>query len=59
VVCDDYDLCESCEVAGRHPGHNTIKGVGTTLASAVQEDAGASGQSQEQAGEAGEDKRVC
>merc|ERR1711963_1076057 len=25
VVCDDYDLCESCEVAGRHPGHNMIK----------------------------------
>merc|ERR1712107_512883 len=25
VVCDDYDLCETCEVAGRHPGHNMIK----------------------------------
>jgi len=25
VVCDDYDLCGSCEAAGRHPGHNMIK----------------------------------
>merc|ERR1712212_625881 len=25
VVCDDYDLCGSCEVAGRHPGHNMTR----------------------------------
>jgi len=25
VVCDDYDLCGSCEAAGRHPGHNMMK----------------------------------
>ena len=22
VVCDDFDLCGSCEAAGCHPGHN-------------------------------------
>merc|ERR1719317_233972 len=25
VVCDDFDLCGSCEAAGRHPGHNMIR----------------------------------
>jgi sequestosome 1 len=25
VVCDDYDLCGTCETAGRHPGHNMMK----------------------------------
>jgi len=25
VVCDDYDLCGSCEAAGRHPGHNMMR----------------------------------
>jgi len=25
VVCDDYDLCSSCEAAGRHPGHNMMR----------------------------------
>merc|ERR1711976_1115150 len=25
VVCDDYDLCETCEAAGKHPGHNKMK----------------------------------
>merc|ERR1711976_739328 len=25
VVCDDYDLCETCETAGKHPGHNKMK----------------------------------
>merc|ERR1712013_828995 len=24
VVCDDFDLCGSCEAAGHHPGHNMI-----------------------------------
>jgi len=25
VVCDDYDLCSTCEAAGRHPGHNMMR----------------------------------
>merc|ERR1712055_756434 len=25
VVCDDYDLCGSCEAEGRHPGHNMMR----------------------------------
>merc|ERR1711892_420105 len=25
VVCDDYDLCGSCEAAGKHPGHNMMR----------------------------------
>jgi len=25
VVCDDFDLCGSCEAAGRHPGHNMMR----------------------------------
>ena len=25
VVCDDYDLCGSCEKAGKHPGHNMMR----------------------------------
>jgi len=25
VVCEDYDLCGSCEAAGRHPGHNMMR----------------------------------
>merc|ERR1712013_445179 len=25
VVCDDFDLCGSCEAAGHHPGHNMIR----------------------------------
>merc|ERR1712013_387923 len=25
VVCDDFDLCGSCEAAGCHPGHNMIR----------------------------------
>ena len=25
VVCDDYDLCGSCEADGRHPGHNMMR----------------------------------
>merc|ERR1719320_845889 len=25
VVCDDFDLCGSCEAAGRHPAHNMIR----------------------------------
>jgi len=25
VVCDDYDLCEACHAAGKHPGHNMMK----------------------------------
>ena len=25
VVCDNYDLCGSCEAAGIHPGHNMIR----------------------------------
>eukprot|EP00092_Neocalanus_flemingeri_P041208 GFUD01044868.1.p1 GENE.GFUD01044868.1~~GFUD01044868.1.p1 ORF type:complete len:488 (-),score=174.04 GFUD01044868.1:96-1406(-) len=25
VVCDDYDLCGSCEAAGLHPGHNMMR----------------------------------
>jgi len=25
VVCDDYDLCGSCEAAGIHPGHNMMR----------------------------------
>merc|ERR1712227_450024 len=26
VVCDDFDLCETCHAAGKHPGHNMMKG---------------------------------
>merc|ERR1712107_181313 len=25
VVCDDFDLCETCHAAGKHPGHNMMK----------------------------------
>jgi len=25
VVCDDYDLCSTCEGAGKHPGHNMMR----------------------------------
>merc|ERR1711963_696566 len=25
VVCDDFDLCETCHAAGNHPGHNMMK----------------------------------
>jgi len=25
VVCDDYDLCEACHAADKHPGHNMMK----------------------------------
>merc|ERR1739838_558584 len=25
VICDDYDLCGSCEAAGKHPGHNMMR----------------------------------
>merc|ERR1719228_2750321 len=25
VVCDDFDLCGSCEAEGRHPGHNMMR----------------------------------
>ena len=25
VVCDDFDLCGSCEAGGRHPGHNMMR----------------------------------
>merc|ERR1719317_689794 len=25
VVCDDFDLCGSCEAAGHHPDHNMIR----------------------------------
>merc|ERR1712173_365800 len=25
VVCDDFDLCGSCEAAGHHPGHGMIR----------------------------------
>merc|ERR1711892_1037254 len=25
VVCPDFDLCGSCEAAGRHPGHNMMR----------------------------------
>merc|ERR1711892_12798 len=25
VVCDDYDLCGSCEASGKHPGHNMMR----------------------------------
>jgi hypothetical protein len=25
VVCDDFDLCGSCEAAGLHPGHNMMR----------------------------------
>merc|ERR1712211_206696 len=24
-VCDDFDLCETCHAAGKHPGHNMMK----------------------------------
>merc|ERR1711963_533218 len=25
VVCDDFDLCETCHAEGKHPGHNMMK----------------------------------
>ena len=25
VVCQDYDLCATCNTAGRHPGHNMMR----------------------------------
>merc|ERR1711963_1234696 len=25
VVCDDFDLCETCHAAGKHPGHYMMK----------------------------------
>ena len=25
MTCLDYDLCESCEIKGIHPGHNMMR----------------------------------
>ena len=36
VVCIDYDLCGSCDKAGKHPGHNMIRISSPELASDVQ-----------------------
>ena len=36
VVCIDYDLCGSCDKAGKHPGHNMVRISSPELASDVQ-----------------------